>query len=137
MGTSTTKRLSWEKIQTGPTGRFLRFFQFAGTCGSDAVTCALPARVQSLLGRFSLEYEEDGQVWGDFEFCPRDEIRISGSTVGGETLLIFAAEHGACDVLNALLVGGAQIELKVHAHAGSSVSGGQDKNEIKIFIEAG
>ena len=32
---------------------------------------------------------------------------------------------------------GAQIELKVHAHAGSSVSGGQDKKEIKIFIEAG
>lgn len=32
-------------------------------------------------GTFSLEYREHGLVWGEFDACPRDQIRIAGSTV--------------------------------------------------------
>jgi ankyrin repeat protein len=62
-------------------------------------------------GTYSLEYKEHGLIWGEYENCPRDHIRLAGSTVGGETALILAAENNAIEVLRALLEAGASVDL--------------------------
>jgi len=41
-----------------------------------------PATVTKSNGStYSLEYKEHGMVWGEYETCPREEIRLAGSTV--------------------------------------------------------
>lgn len=62
-------------------------------------------------GTYSLEYKEQGLIWGEYENCPREHIRLAGSTVGGETALILAAENNSVDVLGMLLEAGATVDL--------------------------
>ena len=35
-------------------------------------------------GSYSLEYKEHGLVWGEYECCPRDQIKLAGSTASGQ-----------------------------------------------------